>query len=118
MYIMMASPQIDQQVITKLRAICAGETNHVTLMVLVAGELFHTVDKFDWIGFYRVAPPGVLKLGPYQGGHGCLVISFDKGHNLVAVLDIDSDQPAFLSQALAVQLVTLLAKLFGPDEAA
>ena len=46
------------------------------------------------------------------------MISFDKSHNLVAVLDIDSDQPAFLSQALAVQLVTLLAKLFGPDEAA
>ena len=44
---MMASPQIDQQVIPKLRAICAGETDHVTLMALVADELFHTVDGFD-----------------------------------------------------------------------
>ena len=157
---MMASPQIDQQVITKLRAICAGESDHVTLMAVVAGELFHAVDGFDWVGFYRVVAPGVLKLGPYQGGHGCLVIPFDKGvcgaaarekqtqivndvhqfdghiacaastqselvipvfdkgHDLVAVLDIDSDQPAFFSRQLAAQLETILAKLFGPDEAA
>ena len=44
---MMASLQIDQQVITKLRAICAGETDHVILMAVVAGELFHSVDGFD-----------------------------------------------------------------------
>ena len=43
---------------------------------------------------------------------------FDKNQNLVAVLDIDSDQPAFFSRQLATQLETLLAKLFGPDEAA
>ena len=102
----------------------------------------------------------MLKLGPYQGGHGCLMIPFEKGvcgaaarnyqtqivddvhqfgghiacaastqselvvpvfdrnQNLVAVLDIDSDQPAFFSQQLATQLETLLAQLFGPDEAA
>ena len=23
--------------------------------------------------------PGLLKVGPYQGGHGCLTISFDRG---------------------------------------
>ena len=76
---MMASPQIDQQVITKLRAICASETDQVTLMAVVAGELFHTLDGFDWVGFYRVVAPGVLKLGLYQGGHGCLVTPFEKG---------------------------------------
>ena len=57
----MAKPQIDQQVITKLRAICAGETDHVTLMAVVAGELFYAVDGFDWVGFYRVVAPGVVK---------------------------------------------------------
>ena len=76
---MTASSQIDQQVITKDRAMCAGETDHVTLMALFGGGLFHTVDGFDWVGFYRVVAPGVLKLGPHQGGHGCLVIPFDKG---------------------------------------
>ena len=116
----------------------------------VAGELFHTVDGFDWVGFYRVVAPGVLRLGPYQGGHGCLLIPFDKGvcgaaareqqtpivddvhqfdghiafatstqselaipvfdkdHNLVVILDVDSGQPAFFSRQLATQLETLL----------
>jgi GAF domain-containing protein len=26
-----------------------------------------------------VVAPGLLKIGPYQGGHGCLVIPFDRG---------------------------------------
>ena len=36
----------------------------------------------------------------------------------MAVLDIDSDQPAFFSRKLDTQRETLLAKLFGPDEPA
>ena len=35
-----------------------------------AVELFDAVDGFDWVGFYQVVAPGVLKLRPYQGGHG------------------------------------------------
>ena len=156
----MVKLQFDPDVIPKIHAICAGETDHVTLMAVIAGELFHAVDGFDWVGFYRVVAPGVLKLGPYQGGHGCLMIPFDKGvcgaaarnrqtqivddvhqfdghiacaastqselvipvfdknQDLVAVLDIDSDQPAFFSQELAKQLEMLLAQLFGPNEVA
>ena len=75
----MAKTQIDQHVITKLWTICAGETDDATLMAVVADELFHAVEGFDWVGFYRVLAPGVLKLGPYLGGHGCLMISVDKG---------------------------------------
>ena len=45
----------------------------------VAGELHHADDRFDWTGFYRVTAPGLLKIGPYQGGHGCLVIPFSRG---------------------------------------
>ena len=37
------------------------------------------MDHFDWTGFYRVVSPRLLKVGPYQGGHGCLVIPFEKG---------------------------------------
>ncbi|MDE0761626.1 MAG: GAF domain-containing protein, partial [Planktomarina sp.] len=33
----------------------------------------------DWTGFYRVTSPQMLKIGPYQGGHGCLQISFNRG---------------------------------------
>ena len=75
----MARTLIDQHVITKLRTSCAGETDHVTPMAVVAGELFHAVKGFNWFGFYRVMAPGVFKLGPYQGGHGCWMIPFDKG---------------------------------------
>ncbi|HSF91044.1 MAG TPA: GAF domain-containing protein, partial [Paracoccaceae bacterium] len=31
------------------------------------------------VGFYRVTAPELLKIGPYQGGHGCLTIPFSKG---------------------------------------
>ena len=40
----MAKQQIDQRVITKLQTMCAGDTDRVTLMVVVVGELFHAVD--------------------------------------------------------------------------
>ena len=48
-------------------------------MATVVCELHHADDRFDWTGFYRVVSEGLLKIGPYQGGHGCLVIPFDRG---------------------------------------
>ncbi len=42
-------------------------------------EVHHSDDRFDWTGFYRVVAPKLLKIGPYQGGHGCLVIPFERG---------------------------------------
>ena len=63
----------------RIRAVTAGEDDPVALMATVACELFHGFDDFDWVGFYRVVAPGLLKVGPYQGGHGCLVITFDRG---------------------------------------
>ena len=62
-----------------IRAVCAGEDDAVALMATVACELYHAFDDFDWVGFYRVTAPGLLKIGPYQGGHGCLVIPFERG---------------------------------------
>ncbi|ATI42819.1 diguanylate cyclase [Pacificitalea manganoxidans] len=56
-----------------------NETDEVALMATVACELHHSDDRFDWTGFYRVTSPNVLKIGPYQGGHGCLMIPFSKG---------------------------------------
>ncbi len=56
-----------------------GETDEVALMATLACEIHHADDRFDWTGFYRVTEPGVLKIGPYQGTHGCLVIPFGKG---------------------------------------
>ena len=62
-----------------LRALCAGEDDTVALMATVACEVHQSDDRFDWTGFYRVTAPGMLKIGPYQGGHGCLTIPFERG---------------------------------------
>ena len=63
-------------------AICAltdGETDTVSLMATLACEIHHAHPYADWTGFYRVTGPQMLKVGPYQGGHGCLVIPFSRG---------------------------------------
>ena len=60
-------------------ALTEGETDAVALMATLACEIHHADDRFDWTGFYRVTEPGLLKIGPYQGGHGCLVIPFERG---------------------------------------
>jgi GAF domain-containing protein len=72
--------QADYTALTKtVAALTEGETDTVALMATLACELHHADDRFDWTGFYRVTAPGLLKIGPYQGGHGCLVIPFDRG---------------------------------------
>ena len=55
------------------------ETDWVAAMATVVCELHHGFDHFHWTGFYRTTQPNLLKIGPYQGGHGCLEIPFDKG---------------------------------------
>lgn len=64
---------------TTIAALTEGETDVVSLMATVACEVHHADDRFDWTGFYRVTAPELLKIGPYQGGHGCLVIPFSRG---------------------------------------
>ena len=60
-------------------ALTSGETDEVAVMATLACEIHHADARFDWTGFYRVVAPNVLKIGPYQGGHGCLTIPFDRG---------------------------------------
>jgi GAF domain-containing protein len=62
-----------------IAALTSGETDTVSLMATVACEVHHSDDRFDWTGFYRVTGPELLKIGPYQGGHGCLTIPFSRG---------------------------------------
>ena len=138
-----------------IAALTEGETDHVALMATVACEVHHADERFDWTGFYRVTAPEILKIGPYQGGHGCLVIPFSKGvcgaaartgetqlvpdvddfhghiacatstrselvipvfdrnAELIAVFDIDSDQPAAFTVQDAERLTKLLASVFA-----
>lgn len=65
--------------VSALRALTHGETDSVSLMATVACELHHAHSLSDWTGFYRVVASELLKIGPYQGGHGCLVIPFSRG---------------------------------------
>ena len=132
-----------------------GETDEVALMATLVCELHHADDRFDWTGFYRVTEPSLLKIGPYQGGHGCLQIPFSRGvcgaaartrevqlvddveafeghiacasstrselvlpvfntaGDVIAVLDIDSDQPAAFTREDAQALTALLAGVFS-----
>ena len=72
--------RVDYAELAKIvKALTEGEEDVVSLMATVACEVHHADDRFDWTGFYRVVGPELLKIGPYQGGHGCLVIPFSRG---------------------------------------
>ncbi len=138
-----------------IAALTEGEDDPVALMATVACEVHHADDRFDWTGFYRVVAPELMKIGPYQGGHGCLVIPFSRGvcgaaartgkvqlvpdveafpghiacssstrseivlpvfnasGDLIAVFDIDSDQPAAFDATDAAGLAAILAAVFA-----
>lgn len=137
-----------------IASLTEGETDSVALMATVACEVHHSDDRFDWTGFYRVTGPQMLKIGPYQGGHGCLQIPFSRGvcgaaarsgqvqrvpdvevfeghiacasstrselvlpvfdgaGALMAVFDIDSDQPDAFTEQDADALALILAQVF------
>ncbi len=74
------APELDRPAITAaIHALTHGETDTVALMATVVCEIHHAHPFADWTGFYRVTGPQMLKIGPYQGGHGCLVIPFSRG---------------------------------------
>ena len=62
-----------------IAALIEGEDDVISIMATISCELFHAFDHFDWVGFYRNVGDNRLKIGPYQGGHGCLVIEFSRG---------------------------------------
>lgn len=68
-----------QEVLARIDAVLADENDWVAAMATVACELHHAFPHYDWTGFYRVTEPTLLVIGPYQGGHGCLRIPFEKG---------------------------------------
>ena len=72
-------PPLYRKTLDRIRALIAGETDEIAVMATVVAELYQAFDHFHWVGFYRVVSPGLLKVGPYQGGHGCLSIPFERG---------------------------------------
>ena len=70
---------IHNEVFARIQSLLEEEDDWVSAMSTVACELHTSFEHFHWTGFYRTVKPNVLKIGPYQGGHGCLVIPFEKG---------------------------------------
>lgn len=62
-----------------LSSLLEGEDDWIAALATVVSELHNAFDHYDWTGFYRVTQPGLLVIGPYQGGHGCLRIPFERG---------------------------------------
>ena len=56
-----------------------GENDLVTVLSTISCELYHAFEHWNWVGFYRRVNQRTLKVGPYQGGHGCLTIDMDRG---------------------------------------
>jgi GAF domain-containing protein len=145
--------QLYKQVLDSIQHMVNDEEDLIAIMATIVCELHHTFDHYDWTGFYRVVAPELLKIGPYQGTHGCLSIPFSRGvcgaaareqktqlvpdvhqfpghiacssttqseivvpffnkqGDLVAVLDVDSNQPAAFDEIDQRYLEELLSKI-------
>lgn len=109
------------EVSQRIAAVSDGEDDAVALMATVACELFHAFEDFDWVGFYRVVAPELLKIGPYQGGHGCLVIPFSRGvcgaaareRRTQVVEDVEAF-PGHIACAASTRS-EIVVPVFGPD---
>ena len=138
-----------------ITSLCEGEDDPIALMATVTCELHHHFAHFHWTGFYRVVGTEVLKIGPYQGGHGCLVIPFSRGvcgaaarsgqtqlvsdveafpghiacaastrseivvpvyssGRVIAVFDVDSNDPDAFDEDDRDALESILTEVFGP----
>ncbi len=67
------------KVIPELVEMIKDEMDLVTVLSTISCELYRAFDHWNWVGFYRRVDERTLKVGPYQGGHGCLTIDMDRG---------------------------------------
>ena len=68
-----------EKVIGTIESMIEGEEDLLATLSTISCELYHAFDHWNWIGFYRRVDERTLKVGPYQGGHGCLTIDMDRG---------------------------------------
>lgn len=61
-----------------VNTILAGIDDEVAAMSTISALLHHSLGHL-WTGFYWVAAPELLRIGPYQGSLGCLEIPFGRG---------------------------------------
>ena len=75
----MNKKEIYDKMFLELDSLLEGENDDVAIMASIVCELYHSFSHFDWVGFYRKTGESTLKIGPYQGTHGCLTIPFSQG---------------------------------------
>jgi GAF domain-containing protein len=63
----------------QIEAVLEGEQDEVAIQATLACLLWEALPQASWCGFYRRVADRMLAVGPYQGGMGCLRISFEKG---------------------------------------
>lgn len=68
-----------REALPQIQAALAGETDEVAIQATLACLLWETLPQTNWCGFYRRVADRMLAVGPYQGGMGCLRISFERG---------------------------------------
>ena len=68
-----------QTTLQTVKSLIENEFDLVSATSTISCELYHAFDSFIWVGFYRLVDETSLKVGPYQGTHGCLTINLDKG---------------------------------------
>lgn len=67
-----------EQLATHVDAVLEGIDDPIAAMATMACLVHHAFGHL-WTGFYRVAAPDLLRVGPYQGTLGCLDIRFGRG---------------------------------------
>ena len=68
-----------QEALPQIQSALAGETDEVAIQPTLDCLLWETLPQTNWCGFYRRVADGMLAVGPYQGGMGCLRIPFERG---------------------------------------
>jgi len=70
---------IYRDALAEIDSLLDGLEDPVAAMASVASALHARLPGASWTGFYRVVAPELLRVGPYQGGIGCLEIPFAQG---------------------------------------
>ena len=67
------------ELLQNIESLIEGESDIISVMSTISCELYYAFEHFNWVGFYRLVDEKTLKVGPYQGTHGCLTIDIEKG---------------------------------------
>lgn len=76
---MESKQEVYETVLERIEILIAEEIDLISIMSTISCELFHAFEYVNWAGFYRKVDERTLKVGPYQGSHGCLQIDIDRG---------------------------------------